>query len=461
MKRWFVLIFVVSMGFARGATLSELIETALASNSTLRQARIDVAIAEAQYKQAWADFWLPDVTAGGSFTYLDPDTVDRGKVTVPNYTMTNLPLSVIGGGGGIVYVPTMLPTGGTTNQTVFADNYSAQIQVAKPLFLGFRLANALKIRELNLQLARQKLLDQEQAIKASVIQNYYNLLLLQENIRLSQKLSESLKKRYEFMVENYKAGLVSDYDVLKVEVQYKNTLPSIQRLQTAYNTAQQQFSQLVGFDATPVGNLLDATNITLSQTNAEEVLKKVLSNNVNLMQIRVSRAIQDYTYKIQMADRLPTVNSFFTMKYDYRLEKSGETERKWIPSWTIGVSVSVPIDEWLPFSKNSAVLEETKHSQEKTDVALQTLQDQLSLQVRSLLSQISDQEKVMEVQVLNMRQAQRGLEMANDRYQKGYISSLEVTDAETSYSQAQVNYLQTIYDYVNSVVKLKQLLYEL
>jgi len=115
----------------------------------------------------------------------------------------------------------------------------------------------------------------------------------------------------------------------------------------------------------------------------------------------------------------------------------------------------------LPFSKNSAVLEETKHSQEKTDVALQTLQDQLSLQVRSLLSQISDQEKVMEVQVLNMRQAQRGLDMANDRYQKGYISSLEVTDAETSYSQAQVNYLQTIYDYVNSVVKLKQLLYEL
>ncbi|MFN4217571.1 MAG: TolC family protein [Brevinematales bacterium] len=51
--------------------------------------------------------------------------------------------------------------------------------------------------------------------------------------------------------------------------------------------------------------------------------------------------------------------------------------------------------------------------------------------------------------------------MANDRYKKGYISSLDVTDAETSYSQAQLNYLQSLYDYVNSVVKLKQLLYEL
>lgn len=462
----YVLGFVAwSVGFGvTSASLADVLQSTLAYNQTLRQYRLDVEVAEAQYQQAWADFYLPDVSAGVSFSYLDPDTVNRGKVSVPQYTMTNLHLPVMSGGlptGEYVPVPTMLPSGATTNQTVFADNYGIQVQVAKPLFLGFRLANALKIRELNLFLAKRRLLDQEQAIKATVIQSYYNLLLLQENIRLTKQLSEALQKRYEFMMANYRAGLVSDYDVLKIEVQYRNTLPSLQRLQTTYETARRQFSQLVGKDVEPMGNLMEATNMTLSLTNEEEILKSVLSNNLSIVQVQMSQKIQDYTYNIQQADRLPVVNSFFNLKYDYRVEKSGDTERKWIPSWTIGVSVSIPIDEWLPFSKNSAVLRETSLAQQKTDITLKTLEDQLTLQVKTLLAQIDDQKQIMEAQILNMRQAQRGLDMANERYRKGYMSSLDVTDAETSYSQAQVNYLQTIYDYVNSMVKLKQLLYQL
>jgi outer membrane protein TolC len=459
-----ILLLTFSWGIALSEDLSKLLDIALVNNPTLKQYRLDVQIAQAQFQQAWADFWLPDISAGASFTYLDPDTVNRGKMTVPQYTMTNLNLPVMSGGiptGEYVPVPTMIPSGFTTNQTVFADNYGLQLQIAKPLFLGFRLANNLKIRELNLRLAKQKLLDQEQSIKASVIQSYYNLLLLKENIRLSRQLSEALRKRYEFMQANFRAGLVSDYDVLKVEVQYKNTLPTIQRLESAYTTALQQFWLLVGTNTEPAGNLFEATNLTLSKTNESEILPSVLSNNLSLVQIRTTREIQEYTRRIQQAERLPTVNSFFTLKYDYKITNSGDKERNWSPSWSIGVSVSIPIDEWLPFSKNSAVLKESSLSQEKTDLTLATLEDQIRLQVRSLLSQINDQKQAIEAQTLNMRQAQRGLEMANDRYQKGYISSLDVTDAETSYSQAQVNYLQALYDYVNSVVKLKQLLYEL
>ncbi|URA09271.1 TolC family protein [Thermospira aquatica] len=463
MKRFLIGVFglMVTWGMSLSPDLEVILTTALQNNPTLRQYRLDADIAEAQYQQAWADFWLPDVSAGASFTYLDPDTVERGKMSVPEYTMTNLNLPVIGGAGGYVPVPTMVPSGFTTNQTVFADNYGIQFQVAKPLFLGFRLANALKIRELNLKLARQKFQDQQQSIKTSVIQSYYNILVLKENIRLSRQLSDALRKRYEFMQANYRAGLVSDYDVLKMEVQYKNTLPSLQKLETTYQTVLQQFFQLVGTNLEPSGQIMDATNLILSRTNEAEILEYVMSNNINLVQIRVSREIQEYTYRLQQADRLPTINSFFTLKYDYRLEKSGETERKWIPSWTIGVSVSVPLDEWLPFSKNSALLKETRLSQEKTDLAIKTLEDQLSLQVKSLLAQLADQKQTIEAQSLNMRQAQRGLEMANDRYRQGVVSSLDVTDAEASYSQAQVNYLQSIYDYVNTVVKLKQLLYEL
>ncbi|MCX7882758.1 MAG: TolC family protein [Brevinematales bacterium] len=460
---WF-LFLSFSWGMALSDDLSHFLSLASANNPTLKQSRLDLQVAQAQYEQAWADFWLPDVSAGVSFTYLDPDTINRGKMTVPQYSMTNLNLPVLNGGiptGEYVPVPTMIPTGYTTNQTVFADNYGIQFQVAKPLFLGFRLANTLKIRELNLRLAKQKLLDQEQSIKASVIQSYYNLLLLKENIRLSKQLSDALRKRYESMQANYRAGLVSDYDVLKVEVQYKNTLPTIQRLETTYTTALQQFWQLIGTNGEPQGNLLDATNLTLTTTNQEEILGSVLSNHVSLVQIRTTREIQEYTTRIQYADKLPTVTSFFNLKYDYKLTNSSDKERTWVSSWSIGVSVSIPIDEWLPFSKNNALLRESALSKEKTDLALKTLEDQIRLQVNSLLSQINDQKQAIDAQTLNMRQAQRGLSMANDRYQKGYISSLDVTDAETSYSQAQVNYLQAIYDYVNSIVKLKQLLYEL
>ncbi|MFN4216325.1 MAG: TolC family protein, partial [Brevinematales bacterium] len=407
-----ILLLTCSLGMALPEDLSRLLEVALLNNPTLKQYRLDVQIAEAQFQQALADFWIPDISAGASFTYLDPDTVNRGKMTVPQYIITNLSLPVFNSGiptGEYVLAPTTVPAGFTTNQTVFADNYGLQLQIAKPLFLGFRLANNLKIRELNLRLAKQKLLDQEQSIKASVIQSYYNLLLLKENIRLSRQLSEALYKRYEFMQANFRAGLVSDYDVLKVEVQYKNTLPTIQRLESSYTTALQQFWQVIGTNTEPSGHLLEATNLTLSTTNESDIVPLVLAHHLSLVQLRTTKEIQEYTRRIQQADRLPTVNSFFTLKYDYKITNSGDKERNWSPSWSIGLSVSIPIDEWLPFSKNSAVLKESSLSQEKTDLTLTTLEDQIRLQVRSLLSQINDQKQAIEAQTLNMRQAQRGL----------------------------------------------------
>ncbi len=418
--------------------LSNALELGMKNNLTLLQTIKDVEIAKSQVNQAFASLYLPDITASGSFSLLDPQTVDNATT---------------------VYM-------GVTNQSVWQDNCGMALKITKPLFAGFSLRTTYDLRQWNYELAQKKLEDKRREVRYQITKDFYNLFLVQENIVLMEDLQTQLSQTVMFTRANYRAGLASDYDLIQVEVQWLNQKPNILKMKNAYETAKLAFCQSIGLDSSEgvvfIGSLWDATNLTVPGVPDEEIVSMAMTNDINLVSLQYALRTYDFSLRLAQAARYPSLSAYFNVGLDYKKNYDRETtddpERAWNSSWTAGLQLSIPIDDWIPVSSQANAIREVEANREKTKLAIEQYVQTVRLQTLSLLKTIQQSLETMAGQRASVAQSQRGLDIANRQYQAGLISSLELNKAEVSYQDSRTQYLQVVYDYIGSVLKLKRMI---
>jgi outer membrane protein TolC len=70
------------------------------------------------------------------------------------------------------------------------------------------------------------------------------------------------------------------------------------------------------------------------------------------------------------------------------------------------------------------------------------------MQVKSKLNDLKRVKKQIEAMTRNVTLAERAYEIADNRYQEGVGSELEVKDADISLSNSRINYTNAVHDYL-------------
>lgn len=417
-------------------TLSNAVDLALQNNLQYRQSQQDVRIAELQANETFADMVMPTVSATGGFTYLDPNTVAAGITIVP-LTSTNL-----------------------TN--VFADNYTTGVSVSKVLFSGMKLFNSWNIKLVNLDLARKKMEDQRKSVLTTVQTSFYNLFLILENVKLTEETVKSLKERVDYVRANYNAGLAAQLDLIRADVQYKNNLPNLVSIRNSYSTAKVAFCDSIGikdYDHTEfAGNLMDSTNIAMVVLPEEVIIQKALSNDISLITIDYNIRSTQLSKDIALGSNSPTLSTYFNYNYKYKKAVTTDLDRTWVNDWTFGLTLSIPIDGWVPISRNWNTFAEMDQTIEKLKLQKKQTEDSVRNQVKTLLLQIDQSRQTIAGQADNVKQAKLGYALENQSYRAGTASALELSDSQLSLNQAQTSYYQAVYSYYSSVLQLKKLI---
>lgn len=423
---------VLFAGEVRTYDVESAIAAALTGNQTILQLEKDLVIASNQQEQAFADYVLPTASVSGTFNLIDPDTVNKGV------------------------------TAFSTN--AWMDNYALGVTLSRTLFAGFRYQNAWEAKKAAVDLAKRKLLDKRADIIANVRTSFYSLLLLRENRKIAEDLDRSLSNRADSAKVKYDAGYVSEYDYIRTGVQYQNNRPNVLRAKNAYDQSKLAFLQLLGADihqeAEFRGALYDSTNLTVSVDDASSLYALALSNDIGIASIDAAVRAYEYALKIAEGSRYPSLLANVGGNLNYKKDKVTDPGRSWVPSWTASLVLSVPIDVWVPISKTALSLDESALNIEKLKLSRLQAIDAIKLQVDTLIMQISVAREIVKSQEENVKQATLGYKMAQDKYNSGASSSLDLTDAEVSYNQALANRLQAIYDYFSGNIRLIRLIGE-
>ena len=402
-------------------TLEKAIEIALAENPTIHVADKEIELKKLADTEAWQNL-LPTVDATLSLT-------DNILVAEMVTGMGKFKMGVDG---------TLTAIGAASlNLPVFAP----------------AVYQNMKLTKQDILLAQEKSRGSRLDLINQVTKAYYGALLSSDSYEVMKKSHNVAQENYEVVNEKFKVGRVSEYDKISAEVQARNTNAAMISAQTGKTLALLQLKVLMGVTANvdiAIDDSLKAYESRLTLADAEMATEE-LSNNSSLRQLDQNMTLLERSQKILRTNFMPTVALQLTGQYQsYANNNWNVFGYSFSPSSTLSIAVSVPIfhaTTWTKLKSNKvqiAQLEDTRLNARR----------QLSLAAESYKQNMASTMAQVESNSEAVKQAEKAVMIAEKRYEIGGGTILELNQSEIAQTQAELTYVQSIYNYLTNKADL-------
>jgi outer membrane protein TolC len=211
----------------------------------------------------------------------------------------------------------------------------------------------------------------------------------------------------------------------------------------------------LGVSAETKLTLTESLGSIVASTDVASVLATEfnVSNNINYKLLEGQEQMSELTLKMQKASTLPTLSTF------YSYSKSGMGDKlndlQWFPNSMLGFQLSVPI---FASGERYTKIKKAQVNLEKARTGKEMLSEQLLLQERQLRYNLVNAREQFNLQKSNIEVSKRIYASVENKYRQGMASSLEVTQANSNYLQAENNYISALMTLLQSKLALDKLL---
>jgi outer membrane protein len=113
-------------------------------------------------------------------------------------------------------------------------------------------------------------------------------------------------------------------------------------------------------------------------------------------------------------------------------------------NWSVGLSLNIPIFDGF---RTTQRVEETLHKYYEVKAQEEDRRQLIALDVEQYYLRVVETQERIRANESAAKAAKENLDLAQGRYQVGVGSIIEVTDAETLYTEAQTTYVRSVYEY--------------
>jgi outer membrane protein TolC len=442
----------------RTLSLEEALTLAVRGNRDLERARLNLEVAEEQVSEAW----------GAVYPSVDLTTSYNRNVSP---AVSFLP--------AVIFDPDASPDDLIPVQFGADNVWSGNISVEQPLFragLFIGVGAAAEYRAFQEEGVRTALHDMVTRVRVL----YYDLLLAQEQARLLERSVGRVVQSLEETRALNRAGLASDYDVLRLEVEFATLEPQLRRAE--YELARMERGLVTELDLAP-GTLLQlegslaeidlddpsantpanqrilgyvgvAVPPAVTEETLDDLYRRAQLGNAGIQQAGLNVELRNAEMRLAQAEYLPEIALFGS--YDVQAQQNGsprffgESGQRGYGR-NVGVRVTLPI--FSGFQRDARV-DQRRAALRSAEIERGLAEDRLRDEVHSVLEDTDEARLRARSQRLAVEQARRGYEIASAQYREGLGSQLELTDAEVALRQSEFNYAQAVFDYLSARARL-------
>ena len=413
---------------AKVLTLSRAIEIALEQNVPLKQAENSATAAESGVLAAYGSY-LPSVSASGGWTR---QQTERAATT-----------QLIGG------QPIQLPASSATT-----NNFSTNISAGYTIFDGFNreanlgraLSNASSA-ELTATRTRQGTVFQVQSAYLTVLRNEQLVKVSEENLKRDQRQLERI-------TESNRVGALSIGDVYRHQSVVAQDELSLISAQNTYDKSVSSLLATIGLDVSEQYQIADPTVPSdISQADLDATSSKI--SMFSEMRQRALTLRPDYKSAMETLDAarssvtsawsgyIPTVNASAGYSLS-NTEFSKLSDSKGI-SWGVRLS-------WNLFDRFQTNLNIQNATVGERNAELNLLQAQrnVSVDVKNALLDLEAARKQYEVSIKGLQSAEQDRKVAEEKYNLGSGTLLDLLTANAAYVNAQVNKVMATYNFITA-----------
>ncbi|HEY5615613.1 MAG TPA: TolC family protein [Bacteroidota bacterium] len=427
-----VLLVLLSVGVVsaqqKTLTFQQAIEIALEQNLSIRQAENNVESAQSGVLSAYGSY-LPTLSASGGWTRTQ---TERGPAT--EY-FNGIPISV--------------PAAST-----IANNFQSGVSLGYTIFDGFnreagynRAVSSAVSSEKTAERTRQMIVFQVQANYLTVLRNEQLLKVSQENLKRDERQLERI-------MESNRVGALSIGDVYRQQSQVASDELNLINAQNTYDKSKADLLALIGVDASDDFAIIDPSipvDIAAAQLEAtkeqykdfSQLRSRALGARPDYQSARENYDASDWGVTSAMSRYFPRVSASAGYSTSNREMKLLGVNRGL--NWGLNISWTL----FDGFSTNQAIQAASANSR-NAELSLHQAERNISVEVKKALLDLDAARKAYEVSLKSVQSASQDRRVAEERYNLGAGTLLDLLVANAGLVNAEVSKVNATYSYITA-----------
>ncbi len=412
-------------------TLAEAQEYALKHSYVIQNSGLDVSAAQ---KKVWETIamGLPQVSGSANYT-----------------KFLNLPVSLIPGEFFGEEAGTYIPVkfgqdynsdfGFTVDQLIFDGSYIVGIGSAK----------------VYLQMAAQTKEKTEIDIKHAVAQSYFMVLAAEENLKVMKENLLNSKKLENDTRAMYENGFSEEQDVDQMRLLVQKAENEILKAEREIRVARMVLKYTMGVDVEETLQLTERLDEFLDPLlkEKETIGGFDYASHIDFRMLDTQRQLSMKEFKLARSAYLPKLSGFYNWSKTAYGNSANllKSSVPWFKSSMVGFNLTVPI---FTSGQQRAIVKQAQFAYQQAEnnqkLAEQTLQ-------KDYLTAVADIESAVDQfrnDVDNKQLARKIYDKTTIKYNNGISSSVELSQTETQYIQAQAAWVASVIQLLNSKITL-------
>jgi cobalt-zinc-cadmium efflux system outer membrane protein len=307
---------------------------------------------------------------------------------------------------------------------------------------GRKRQNRLQAARDATAVTRSQVVDAERTLTFNVGQQFINALLAKSNLEFASQALSSFRQTVTISEERYRAGDISEGDLLKIKLQLLQFQTDVAQARVAKTQALINLRQLMGYQSVPheydvageleyvplKGQLLDVQ----AKARQERPDFRAAQQGVTAAQSQVSLAKANGKQDLNLSVNYSHV--------------SGESSTSWF------FSIPLPI-----FDRNQGEIKRTLFAVDQSKFQATSTEETVMSDVGNAWESAASNEEIVKLYTSGyLKDAQDSREITNYAYKAGAVTLLDLLDSERSYRTTELAYRQALATYMISIEQLKE-----
>ncbi len=335
-------------------------------------------------------------------------------------------------------------------------SFSSGIGLDWVLFNGFRVGiSKEKLEQLQELSEGNAAIVIEGAIE-EVILAYYTVLLEQEKDAVLERVKKLSEDRYRYESARYDLGGSDSYTLLQSKNVFLSDEAEFLSQQVSVRNAVRALNYLTGEAPTTEWQFINTFEPDTSAYPFDFLLQRTLNNNQRLKNQYISLMLQENAYRLAKSELSPSLRLSAGLDNVYSSRRVNPDPAVTGNIFTPSVALSFTYDIYKGGNKKRAV-DIARINHEISTVEREEMIHSLTNTLYSEYDLYQVRKKLLNVAEEGLKAAELNLELSEEKYRAGTLTSLEYRDVQLLYLNAALRRLEAVYNLIGSNITLSRL----
>jgi outer membrane protein len=339
-------------------------------------------------------------------------------------------------------------------QEPILNNYTARLTLHQSLFTGFRLSSLRSAAKYQALASETEYSSRRNEEAFKIITLFWNLYKSEKLLELIEENLKSLEAHLTDTRNFLKNDLVTDHDLLKLEVEYASLQLKQIEAENLVNTIRGNFNKAIGFELNAETKILpENLDAALMNVNFNDLLEEASRNRDDINSFKYNVQSSREHVDAAASNWFPAVSLFSDFTYARPNQRILPARDRFDETWSVGISLNWDLWNW---GFNSSQVEIAEQNLLQLEANFEQAMDGIEMELYKNYLDLTAAYKKIEVSNKNLRQSRESKRIIGEKYGVQLATSTDIIDSENSLLKAEIDLISAEIDYELAKIKLEK-----